>query len=97
MDAWFEIKKKDVIALLERRKDRSPWYIAPDEKYRCLVFWEDGIVRMTVNEFYEIDPDTYECCRFYTGKIGTTVEDFETMTEDQFVSAAYNFWCDGAR
>lgn len=97
MDPWFEVHKKDVIALLEKRKDRLPWGDRPDERYRCLVFWEDGAIRMTVDEFYETDAGTYECLRFYTDIIGNSIEDFTSLSEDELASKAYGAWCSGAR
>lgn len=97
MEPWFEVNKKDVIALLEKRKDRLPWGEHPDEKYCCLVFWEDGVIRMTVDEFYEADDSTYECLRFYTTYIGDTIEKFNSLTDDELASLAYSAWCSGAR
>lgn len=97
MEVWFEVKKKDIIDLLEKKKDCFPWGNHPDEKYRCLVFWEDGMIRMTVDEFYEKDVNTYECCRFYTNFLGDTIEEYRNMTEEQLASKAYNTWCSGAR
>lgn len=97
MDPWFEVKKKDVIALLEKKKDVFPWGDHPDEKYRCLVFWEDGVIRMTVDEFFEVDADTYECLRFYTEFIGNTIEDYQNLSEEKLASKAYSAWCSGAR
>lgn len=67
------------------------------KKYRCLVFWEDGVIRITVDEFYEIDDETYECMRFYTEFIGNSMEDYEKLTEEEIASKAYNAWCSGAR
>lgn len=97
MDPWFEVPKKDVIDVLEKRKDRLPWGDRPDEKYRCLVFWEDGAVRMTVDEFFETDTGTYECLRFYTAFIGDKIEDYTCLSEDEIASKAYSAWCSGAR
>ena len=97
MEPWFEIKKNDVIALLERRKDRLPWGNHPEEKYRCLVFWEDGVIRMTVDEFALVDETTYECLRFYTTFIGDSIEAYNKLSEDQLASLAYSAWCSGAR
>lgn len=67
------------------------------KKYRGLVFWEDGVIRITVDEFYEIDDETYECMRFYTESIGNSMEDYEKLTEEEIASKAYNAWCSGAR
>lgn len=67
------------------------------KKYRCLVFWEDGVIRITVDEFYEIDDETYECMRFYTEFIGNSMEYYEKLTEEEIASKAYNAWCSGAR
>lgn len=50
MDSWFEVKEENVIAILDKRKNCFPWGDHLDEKYRCLVFWEDGVVRMTVDQ-----------------------------------------------
>lgn len=97
MEVWFEVKKKDVIDLVEKRKDCFPWGDRPDEKYRCLVFWEDGVIRMAVDEFYEADAEAYACCRFYTDFIGRTVEEYRNLTEEAFASKAYRAWCSGAR
>lgn len=97
MDPWFRIKKSDVIAILEKNKDCPPWAYRPDEKYRCLVFWEDGVVRMTVDEFYQVDAETYECLRFYTDIIGKTIEDYTGLTEAELAYSAYQAWCSGAR
>ncbi|MCQ2513046.1 MAG: hypothetical protein MJ092_06675 [Lachnospiraceae bacterium] len=97
MDTWFEVKKKDVIDLLEKRKDCFPWGDHPDEKYRCLIFWEDGAIRMTVDEFYETDTETYECLRFYTTFIGNSIEDYKNLSEEELASRAYSAWCSGAR
>lgn len=97
MDVWFEVKEKDVIALLEKRKDCFPWGNHPDEKYRCLVFWEDGVIRMTVNEFYRVDSESYACCRYYTDFVANTREEYGCMTDNQLVTKAYSAWCSGAR
>lgn len=97
MEPWFDINKKDVIAVLEKRKDRFPWGNHPDEQYSCLVFWEDGAVFMTVNEFFEVDPETYECLRYYTTFIGNSIEDYNKLTEEELASKAYSAWCSGAR
>lgn len=97
MDPWFEVKKKDVIAVLEKRKGCFPWGGHPEEKYSCLVFWEDGVIRMTVDEFYELDEDTFECMRFYTDFIGNTLGDYTGLTEEELASKAYRAWCSGAR
>lgn len=90
MTPWFKVKKKDVITLLEKRKNCFPWGNHPGEKYRCLVFWEDGVIRMTVNEFHQIAPETYECLRFYTDMLGNTIEDYENLTEEELASKAYH-------
>jgi len=97
MEPWFEVKIEDVIAELEKRKDCMPWGEHPDEKYRCLVFREDGVVRMCVDEYYELDANTYECMRYYTTFIGNTIEDFNKLSEDELASKAYSAWCSGAR
>lgn len=97
MDPWFEVKKKDVIAILDKRKGCFPWGGDPDEKYRCLVFWEDGVIRMTVNEFHRIDAETYACLRFYTTIVGNSLEDYQKLTEEKIASIAYRAWCSGAR
>lgn len=97
MEDWFAVKKKDVIAELEKRKDRLPWGEHPDEKYRCLIFWEEGVIRMCVDEYYELDADTYECLRYYTTFIGDKIEDYNNLSEDEMVSLAYGAWCSGAR
>ncbi len=52
---------------------------------------------MTVNEFYRIDSENYECQRFYTTVIGNTIEDYERLTEEKIASKAYGAWCAGAR
>lgn len=97
MEPWFDINKKDVIAVLEKRKYCFPWGDHPDEKYRCLVFWEDGAVFMTVDEFFEVDSETYECLRYYTTFIGNSIEDYNKLTEEELASKAYSAWCSGAR
>ena len=97
MEPWFEVKKKDVIDVLDKWKDCFPWGDHPDEKYSCLVFWEDGIIRMTVHQFYEIGAETYECLRFYTTFIGNKMEDYINLTEEELASKAYSAWCSGAR
>ena len=104
---YYEVKKADVIALIEKRKDHYPWIISfedPDrtfacreKTYRCLVYRHEGWIRLTVDEFREKDADSYECCRSYSGTIGKTLEDFTGMTEDRFEALAYNTWCNGAR
>lgn len=97
MEPWFRVNKKDVIALLDKRKDSFLWGNRPNEKYRCLVFWEDGVVRMTVDEFYKIDARTYECLRFYTAFIGNTIDDYNKLTEEELSKKAYSAYCSGAR
>lgn len=97
MNPYFNVKKKDVIALLKKHKGCFPWGGSPDEKYCCLVFWDDGAVYMNVDGFYETDADTYECIRFYTCYIGQTLEDYTKLTEEELSSAAYKAWCSGAR
>lgn len=97
MEPWFEVKEKDVIEILEKRKDCFPWGEHPDETYRCLVFREDGVIRMTVDEFFKTDAETYECLRFYTEYIGNTIEDYKKLTEAEIASKAYRAWCSGAR
>lgn len=97
MEPWFRVKEKDVIDLLDKRKDCFPWGIHPDEKYRCLVFREDGAIYMTVNEFRRIDSGTYECLRFYTAFIGNSMEDYTKLSEEELASKAYGAWCSGAR
>lgn len=97
MEPWFQVKAKDVIAILDKRKDCFPWGNYPDEKYRCLVFREDGVIRMTVDEFYEVKAGTYECLRFYTTCLGDTLEDYTKLTEAELAAKAYNAWCSGAR
>ena len=52
---------------------------------------------MTVDEFYKIDDSSYECLSSYTSIIGKTIDDIEKLTEEEFVSKAYNTWCSGAR
>ena len=94
---WYVVKTSKVVDLLEKVKDRFPWGYRPDEKYRCLIYWKDGAIRMTVNEFYKIDDDTYKCLRPYTTSICKSLVDYKNMTEDELVSAAYNAWCSGAR
>lgn len=94
---WFRVPRKDVITLVEMRKDRHPWGDHPDEKYRCLIFHEDGVIRMTVDEFHKVDAHAYECCRFYTAKLCSTIEELKQLTEDELSSRAYNAWCSGAR
>lgn len=94
---WFEVPRRDVIALVEMRKDRHPWGNHPDEKYRCLIFWEDSVIWMTVDEFHKVDAQTYEFCRFYTTRLCSTVEELNQMTEEELASRAYQAWCSGAR
>jgi hypothetical protein len=48
-------------------------------------------------EFYKIDDDTYKCLRPYTTSIGTSLADYNNLTEEELVSKAYNAWCSGAR
>lgn len=97
MEVWFDVDKKDVIEIVEKRKDCFPWGNQPDEKYSCLIFWEDGIIRMTVDEFFELDDNTFECCRYYTDRIADTLEEYKAITDEKFASAAYSAWCSGAR
>lgn len=97
MEPWFEVKKSDVIDLVTKRKNGLPWGDHPDETYSCLIFREDGLIRMTVNEFYKLDAQTYECCRFYTGILAGTLEEYRAMNPEQFAAKAYNAWCSGAR
>ena len=93
----FKVKKKDVIALLDKRKDIFPWGNNPDEKYKCLVFWKKNVICMTVNEFYKIDDETYECIHFYTTIVGKTLDEYDRLNEEELASIAYNAWCSGAR
>ena len=97
MEVWFSVRKKDVIALLEMRKDCFPWGDHPEEKYRCLVFREDGMICMTVDEFYEADGQSYECCRYYTTVAAETEDEFRVLTKEKLASMAYSAWCSGAR
>lgn len=97
MEPWFEVKKSDVIDLITKRKDGFPWGDRPGETYSCLVFWEDGVIRMTVNEFYKRDSHTYKCCRFYTDILAKTLAEYRTLNPEQFAAKAYNAWCSGAR
>ena len=97
MEPWFEVKRSDVIDLITRRKDCFPWGDHPEETYSCLVFREDGVIRMTVNEFYRLDAHTFECCRFYTDTLAKTLEEYRTMKPERFAAGAYNAWCSGAR
>lgn len=97
MEPWFQVRKKDVIDLLDNRKNCFPWGDHPEEKYRCLVFREDGVIRMTVDEFYEIDAQTYECLRYYTEFIGDTIEDYKKLSKEEIAAKAYRAWCSGAR
>lgn len=97
MEPWFEVKKSDVIDLVTKRKNGLPWGDHPDETYSCLIFREDGVIRMTVNEFYKLDAQTYECCRFYTDILAGTLEEYRAMNPEQFAAKAYNAWCSGAR
>ncbi len=94
---WYVVKTSNVIDLLEKEKDRFPWAYRPDEKYSCLIYWKDGAIRMTVDEFYKIDDDTYKCLRPYTTSICTSLADYNDLTEEELVSKAYNAWCSGAR
>lgn len=97
MADWFKIKKTDVIALLEKRKDRFPWGYYPNEKYTCLIFWYEDRIRICVNMFNKCGIDAYECLCYYTGIIGDKIEDYNKLTEDELASIAYNAWCTGAR
>ena len=97
MEVWFDVDKKDVIEIVEKRKDCFPWENHPDEKYSCLIFREDGIIRMTVNEFFELDDHTFECCRYYTDRIADTLEEYKAITDEKIALAAYSAWCSGAR
>lgn len=97
MEVWFEVKKENVIELLERVKNGLPWGDHPDEKYSCLIFWEDGKISITVNEFYELDNGDYECCRYYTDIIANTIDEYNSLTDEKISSKAYNAWCSGAR
>ena len=94
---WYVVKTSNVIDLLEKEKDRFPWAYRPGEKYRCLIYWKDGAIRMTVDEFYKIDDDTYKCLRPYTTSICTSLADYNNLTKEELVSKAYNAWCSGAR
>lgn len=96
MEEWFEVKKENVIDILERTKAGFPWGEHPDEKYTCLVFYEDEVIRMTVDEFFEID-NNYECCRYYTTILADSLEEYEKLTDEQISKKAYNAWCTGAR
>lgn len=97
MEPWFEVKSSDVIDLMTKRKDGFPWGDHPEETYSCLVFREDGVIRMTVNEFYQPDPATFACCRFYTDTLAGTMEEYRAMQPEQFAKKAYRAWCSGAR
>lgn len=97
MEAWFNVKKEDVIDILERTKDSFPWGDHPDEKYYCLIFYEDNIIRINVDMFYETEDGSYECCRYYTDKLADTISEYEKITDEQISIKAYNAWCSGAR
>ncbi|MDO5450637.1 MAG: hypothetical protein Q4F30_07090 [Akkermansia sp.] len=97
MDPWFEVKKKDVIAVLEKHKGCFPWGGSADEKYGCLVFWDEGKILMSVDSFYESGDDTYECNRCYMAFIGNALEDYTRLTEAELAEKAYSAWCSGAR
>lgn len=97
MEPWFEVKTNDVIALVTKRKGCFPWGGRSDETYCCLVFWEDGVIRMTVNEFYRQNAHTFECCRFYTDTLAKTLEEYSAMPDEKFSAKAYSAWCSGAR
>lgn len=96
-EPWFEVREDDVVEILERRKDCFPWGDHPDEKYRCLVYREGGSIRMVVDEFYKHGEGRYECLRCYTTIVCNTVEEYESMTEEDLASKAYSAWCSGAR
>ena len=97
MEAWFAVKKESVIDILERKKDSFPWGEHPDEKYICLVFWDDDKIFMTVDEFFEVDAAEYECCRFYTTYVADNMEAYKSKTDSELSSLAYSAWCSGAR
>lgn len=95
---WYSyIDEKDVICELHRNKVDNPWGNYHNEQYHCLVYWEDGMIRMTVDEYHRMEDGKYKCCRPYSTVIGNKLEEFEEMSEEQISSKAYNTWCTGAR
>lgn len=97
MNPEFEINKKDVIEIITKQKTEHPWGNYPNEQYTYIIYWEDGIIRMAVNEFYEVDTETYCICRYYTAIVANSMEEFKAIPEEKLASIAYNAWCSGAR
>lgn len=97
MEAEFNVSINDVIDIATRKKTGNPWGVHPDEQYTYLVFFEDGVIRMTVNSFHKIDANTYRCCRFYTDFVANTMEEYKALSEERLASIAYSAWCSGAR
>lgn len=94
---WYKIKEDNVIDIIEKRKDSLPWGNYPDKKCRCLIFWKDAKIFMTVDEFYKKEDNCYLCCKYYTSVIADSLDDYNTMPEEKFISKAYNTWMSGAR
>ena len=94
---WFEVQKKDVIAIVEKKKDRHPWYIDPNASYRCLIYRgsDSGEIFMTVDEFRTGDSG-YLCCPTYSTLLCRNIEEYRSLSEDTFVRKAYNTWMNGA-
>lgn len=97
MEAWFKIKSTDVLEIIEKRKNCWPWGNYSDKKYKCLIFRKKGRILITVDEFYKENDNRYSCCSFYTAEIAETIDEYNNMTEEEFVAKAYNTWMSGAR
>lgn len=97
MDVWFDIDQKDVIEILQNINNGQPWSSDPTEKHSVLIFWEDGVIRLAVDEFFEDENGNYSCCRFYTNIVAKTMEEYKTITQEQLSHKAYSAWCSGAR
>ena len=96
-EGWFEVQKKDVIAIVEKKMDRHPWYIDPNESYRCLIYRARHTeeIFMTVDEFRVRDRG-YLCCTAYSTLLCKNIEEYKSLSEDTFVRKAYNTWMNGA-
>lgn len=97
MEHWVCVKATDVINVFEKTKTGFPWGNYLNEKYRCLIFWYNNRIHMTVDEFYKSDETTYACCRFYTTELCHTIDEYKRLSDEQLSSKAYNAWCTDAR